>query len=134
MGLKSVVNGGSTGSGESDGGSGGGGAGGCGSAAAPSLSLDDLSLTFTVGVVDSSGRPREHELFAGGSDVAVTKANFLSYLYRVADFKLNRQIAAQSRAFLRGFHDLIPVDWIRMFDARELQMLISGDDQGVRGE
>ena len=38
----------------------------------------------------------------------------------------------QTRAFLNGFRDLIPVAWVRLFSAKELQKLISGDDS-VRG-
>ena len=48
-----------------------------------------------------------------------------------ANFKLNREIASQCRAFLRGFHDLINVNWIRMFDARELQMVIGGEQRAI---
>jgi hypothetical protein len=29
-------------------------------------------------------------------------------------------------AFVRGFRDLIPMAWLRMFDAEELQLLIGG--------
>ena len=32
----------------------------------------------------------------------------------------------QVHAFLRGFRDLIPIAWIRMFDAEELQLLLTG--------
>ena len=33
------------------------------------------------------------------------------------------------RAFLTGFREMIPVDWMRMFSAKELQLLISGDQR-----
>lgn len=35
-------------------------------------------------------------------------------------------IMPQIKAFLEGFHELIPHDSIRFFDAKELELLISG--------
>lgn len=93
-------------------------------------SVEDLTLYFvTSGDVMGAHRPRE--LVPGGAETLVTSSNYPEYQYRYADFKLNREIAQQSRAFLRGFHDLIPVDWIRMFDARELQMVIGGESRFI---
>lgn len=36
------------------------------------------------------------------------------------------EIQPQIRAFLEGFHELIPPDSIKFFDAKELELLISG--------
>jgi hypothetical protein len=93
--------------------------------------LEDLTLAFTAAVPTRDGGSREVELIPNGSQVAVTNANFLEYTYRLANFKLNLQTGPQSRAFLRGFRDLIPVEWIRMFDARELQMVIGGQQRAL---
>jgi ubiquitin-protein ligase E3 C len=69
----------------------------------------------------------------GGRDIEVTNANVLTYVHLLAHFKLNLETAAQCRAFLRGFRDLVPVPWIRLFSPRELQRLIGGDsgDRGI---
>lgn len=45
---------------------------------------------------------------------------------RVADFRLNQQQARSTQAFLRGFYSIMHPGWVRMFNERELQMLISG--------
>jgi hypothetical protein len=66
-------------------------------------------------------------LVPGGSDIPVTKDNLVSYLYLYANFKLNVETHRQSRAFLSGFRDIIPLEWIRMFSAKELQLIIGGD-------
>lgn len=55
------------------------------------------------------GQRREVELVAGGRELAVTNGNYREFQYRLANFKLNSETAAQSRAFLRGFRDIIPV-------------------------
>ncbi len=41
------------------------------------------------------------------------------------------QIRLQTRAFLRGLSELIDLDWLGMFDHREMQILISGVDADI---
>uniref|UniRef100_A0A7R9ZRY8 HECT-type E3 ubiquitin transferase n=1 Tax=Craspedostauros australis TaxID=1486917 RepID=A0A7R9ZRY8_9STRA len=72
------------------------------------------------------------ELVPGGRDKAVTKQNVIQYIHLVAHYRLNIQAYHQTRAFLRGFRDLIPASWVRLFSANELQKLIGGDDS-IRG-
>lgn len=71
------------------------------------------------------------ELIPGGSQIAVANDNVNLYIHRYAHFKLNLEIAEQSKAFLSGFRDLIPLAWIRMFNANELKLLISGDHESI---
>ena len=71
------------------------------------------------------------ELIPGGSSIEVTNENVNLYMHRFAHYKLNVEIAEQSRAFLNGFRALIPVEWIRMFNTHELKLLISGDHDGI---
>lgn len=99
--------------------------------------IDSLGLTFELTISrgsskDSNGSPRTVELIPGGHSVTVTKKNVFQYIHLVAHQLLNVQGAPQTRAFLRGFRDLIPASWVRLFSANELQKLISGDDS-VRG-
>jgi ubiquitin-protein ligase E3 C len=93
--------------------------------------LEDLTLAFTATAPSKGGGSHEVDLVLNGSKMVVTNANFLEYTFRLANYKLNLQTGPQSRAFLRGFRDLIPVDWIRMFDARELQMVIGGQQRAL---
>ncbi|VEL25332.1 unnamed protein product, partial [Protopolystoma xenopodis] len=37
-------------------------------------------------------------------------------------------IHPQVRAFVAGLNDVVCIDWLRLFDAEELQTLISGAD------
>lgn len=85
----------------------------------------DLNLDFTI----SNNELDEHEvveLKPGGSKIPVTRENKIEYVHLVADYRLNKQIRAQCAAFKRGLAQLIDLDWLRMFDSRELQILISG--------
>jgi hypothetical protein len=61
----------------------------------------------------------------------VTESNLSLYLMLVADFRLNREIAAYCTAFLDGLSVLIEQQWLHMFNDRELQQLISGSSKGL---
>jgi len=84
-------------------------------------------LTFSVTDENEvTGERREVELIPGGSNINVTNKNKFRYIYMVADFRLNRRIKRQTDAFIRGFHEVIPLQWLQIFNEREMQMLISG--------
>jgi ubiquitin-protein ligase E3 C len=70
-------------------------------------------------------------LVPGGSSIAVTNDNRISYIFFVANYRLNRVIAPACAAFLRGVHELIPAEWLQLFNAREIAMLISGSRAGM---
>ena len=57
-----------------------------------------------------------YELCANGAEVPVTTENLIRYIHLFANFRLNIEISEQCRAFLNGFRDLIPTEWIRMFN------------------
>ena len=47
------------------------------------------------------------------------------------DFKLNRRILDKLNAFVKGFHSIIPVAWLRLFTEDEIQKLISGTSSTI---
>eukprot|EP00049_Salpingoeca_infusionum_P019197 m.360737 g.360737 ORF g.360737 m.360737 type:complete len:1077 (-) comp19151_c0_seq1:4333-7563(-) len=89
--------------------------------------VEDLGLTFTV-EDDSFGSMVTRPLRPGGGVTDVTNANVILYVHLVADYRLNKQLEAQTKAFRAGFSSIIPNIWLKMFSARELQRLISGDE------
>ena len=91
---------------------------------------EDLCLTFSVDE-EAFGQRTAVELRAGGWVTAVTKENRIEYIHLMADYRLNKQLAAQSKAFVDGLHDVVPTGWLRLFSAPELQRLINGDDAPV---
>jgi ubiquitin-protein ligase E3 C len=66
------------------------------------------------------------ELKANGRNIAVTDENRIEYIHLVANYKLNKQINEQVLKFRQGLGDVINLEWLRMFDANELRILISG--------
>ncbi|CAM0957626.1 unnamed protein product [Alopecurus aequalis] len=87
--------------------------------------VSDLELYFVI-VNNEYGEQSEEELLPGGREMRVTNQNIIMFIHLVANHRLNSQIRGQSRHFLRGFQQLIPKEWIDMFNEHEIQLLISG--------
>jgi len=84
-----------------------------------------LGLSFAV-TEDVLGRPVTRPLKPGGSDIAVTRENLPEYTLLVAEYYLSRATAGPTQAFLDGLYSVTPAHWLRLFDAAELSVLISG--------
>lgn len=91
--------------------------------------LDATGLSFTYSIT-SLGITREVELIKGGADVLVTPQNCLHYIHLIADYKLNREGAVQTRAFQAGLQSVISSTWLQLFDSNELLKLFGGDHSG----
>lgn len=87
--------------------------------------VEDLGLDFTI-VNSEIGQTQVIDLKPNGRDIAVTNENRIEYIHLVANYKLNRQINEQVFKFRQGLSDVINLEWLRMFDANELRILISG--------
>jgi len=66
------------------------------------------------------------ELIPDGANVLVTDENKVNYVKRVATFRLYEAIKPQMDAFLKGFFSIVPSDLLKIFDNRELELLLSG--------
>ena len=97
------------------------------------MSRSDIASTGLTFEVNLNNDQDLVELVPGGANKNVTKDNVIQYAHLISHRLLNVQTAPQIRAFLRGFRDLIPAAWVRLFAAHELQKVISGDDtvQGI---
>ncbi|GAA6094490.1 ubiquitin-protein ligase E3C isoform X2 [Tachysurus ichikawai] len=87
--------------------------------------VEDLGLNFTI-VNNDLGEAQVVELKPGGKDIPVTTANRIAYIHLVADYRLNKQIRAHCLAFRQGLANVLNLEWLRMFDQQEIQILISG--------
>ena len=84
--------------------------------------LSSLELTF-----DYQGI----ELIPNGNHTPVTATNVIRFLHTLANYKLNLQYIEITRAFVRGFKEIISPVWVRLFSTIEIQKLISGDDTAI---
>jgi len=84
-----------------------------------------LDLNF-VAEEDYFGAKSVVELKEGGANIPVTEENKREYVHLVTAHRMTGAIRAQTDAFTRGFHDLVPREFVAPFNAAELELLISG--------
>jgi hypothetical protein len=84
-----------------------------------------LEMFFSVDY-ELLGEIKTYELKAGGAELAVTEANKEEYLELVVQWRMSRGIEEQTRAFLDGFNEVVPLEWLQYFDERELELLLCG--------
>ncbi|KAJ2356556.1 ubiquitin-protein ligase (E3) [Coemansia erecta] len=92
-----------------------------------------FGLDFTTTVSLRDGQAKTVALVPRGDQIKVTAQNRLQYLDLVAQYKLVRQLDAQSRAFVAGLHAVVPENWMRLLFASpvELSRLLCGDATGA---
>lgn len=66
------------------------------------------------------------DLIPNGRNIEVTNENKKEYVDLMVKWRIEKRIAEQFEAFKVGFHELIPIDLINVFDERELELLIGG--------
>jgi len=66
------------------------------------------------------------ELKRGGAAVAVTEANKHEYVRLIVRHRLLHGIVEQVVALRKGFGDIVPPNFMEMFDQRELELMICG--------
>lgn len=87
--------------------------------------VEDMELTFSIS--DTINPQKEIDLRPGGSNMKVTNINRFSYVYSVANYKLNEQLKTPLKAFITGFNKVFPIEYLQIFHESELQKVISGD-------
>ncbi|ETN64583.1 E3 ubiquitin-protein ligase HECW2 [Anopheles darlingi] len=86
----------------------------------------ELGLTFSV-TEERPGQPKvELELRPNGRNIAVTERNKRDYLERIIKWRLERGVLPQTEELLRGFYEVIDARLVSVFDASELEFVISG--------
>jgi len=66
------------------------------------------------------------ELILDGHKIILNEKNKENFVQRTCQIKLKEEISDQLAAFLRGFHLIIPANFLTIFTPSELQLLISG--------
>ncbi|CAI5440336.1 unnamed protein product [Caenorhabditis angaria] len=86
---------------------------------------ENLELTFSV---DDSifGETQTVELKPGGAEIAVTEENKEQYIEAVINWRFVARVEKQMTHVLRGLHEVVPSNLLRLFDANELELLMCG--------
>ncbi|XP_060518956.1 E3 ubiquitin-protein ligase Su(dx) [Cylas formicarius] len=89
--------------------------------------IDDcgLELYFSVDF-EVLGQVVHHELKKNGDSERVTEESKEEYLTMMTNWRMTRGIEQQTQAFLDGFNEVVPIEWLKYFDERELELLLCG--------
>ncbi|KAE9420528.1 hypothetical protein Angca_003003 [Angiostrongylus cantonensis] len=89
--------------------------------------IDECQMElYFVADYELLGELKTHELKPGGTDIAVTEANKLEYISLLVEWRFNRGVEQQTKAFFTGFNSVFPLEWLQYFDERELELLLCG--------
>lgn len=92
--------------------------------------IADLCLTFSI-TDDSMGGQKEINLIPNGSNIFVASSNKHRYINCCAKYYLHDRIKRQSMSFFKGLYQVIQPELLSVFCAPELQVLISGTNDGI---
>lgn len=84
-----------------------------------------LEMYFAVDM-EILGKVTSHELKPGGSNILVTEENKEEYIGLMAEWRFTRGVEEQTRAFLDGFNEVVPLQWLQYFDEKELEVMLCG--------
>lgn len=93
--------------------------------------LEQLDLNFTIDEKINDFNCTFDLLPPNGAEIKVDQSNRLNYIHQISNFRLNQSLHVQTKFFLNGLFEIISSSWLSMFDASELQMLISGGENDV---
>lgn len=84
-----------------------------------------LELYFSVDF-EVLGQVVHHELKKNGDKERVTEENKEEYITLMTEWRMTRGIEQQTNTFLDGFNEVVPLEWLKYFDERELELLLCG--------
>ncbi|KAM6925891.1 LOW QUALITY PROTEIN: NEDD4-like E3 ubiquitin-protein ligase WWP2, partial [Lycodopsis pacificus] len=67
-----------------------------------------------------------HQLKDDGENELVTEENKEEYISLLTDWRFTRGVEEQTKAFLDGFNEVVPLEWLRYFDEKELELMLCG--------
>uniref|UniRef100_A0A914P7U6 HECT-type E3 ubiquitin transferase n=1 Tax=Panagrolaimus davidi TaxID=227884 RepID=A0A914P7U6_9BILA len=80
----------------------------------------DLELTF------STNEEIAGELLPGGKQIKVTDTNKEEFISLMIRWRVERNAEAQNKALLRGLYTLVDREYLRIFNAEQLELVLSG--------
>ncbi|CAB1313936.1 unnamed protein product, partial [Coregonus sp. 'balchen'] len=72
------------------------------------------------------GKVSTHQLKDDGENELVTAENKEEYISLLTDWRFTRGVEEQTKAFLDGFNEVVPLEWLRYFDEKELELMLCG--------
>ncbi|XP_077424063.1 NEDD4-like E3 ubiquitin-protein ligase WWP2 isoform X1 [Vanacampus margaritifer] len=72
------------------------------------------------------GKVSTHQLKDDGENILVNEENKEEYISLLTDWRFTRGVEEQTKAFLEGFNEVVPLEWLRYFDEKELELMLCG--------
>eukprot|EP01134_Creolimax_fragrantissima_P003682 CFRG3682T1 len=89
--------------------------------------IDELGLGMMFSCdYERFGEMQSYDLKPGGSEIEVTDANKEEYVRLVVKWRLTRGITDQWESLKSGINDVVGLEQLRLFDEKELEVLICG--------
>ncbi|EDV25574.1 uncharacterized protein TRIADDRAFT_23972 [Trichoplax adhaerens] len=85
----------------------------------------DMEMFFTADM-EIFGEIKTYELKTGGSDIKVTDENKEEYINLMSHWRFTRGVEDQTKAFMEGFYEVVPLRWLEFFNEKELEMMLCG--------
>ncbi|KAH7701666.1 E3 ubiquitin-protein ligase HECW1, partial [Aphelenchoides avenae] len=86
---------------------------------------EDLDLNFSV-TEEVAGEITERELLPGGRNIMVMESNKEEFISLLVRRRMERNVEDQSKALLRGLYTVIDRNFLRVFDEKQLELVLSG--------
>ncbi|XP_054435820.1 NEDD4-like E3 ubiquitin-protein ligase WWP1 [Pteronotus mesoamericanus] len=84
-----------------------------------------LEIYFSVDM-EILGKIISHDLKLGGANILVTEDNKDEYIGLMSEWRFSRGVQEQTKAFLDGFNEVVPLQWLQYFDEKELEVMLCG--------
>ncbi|KAJ0059803.1 hypothetical protein NL108_013116, partial [Boleophthalmus pectinirostris] len=84
-----------------------------------------LEMYFSVDM-EILGKITSHDLKPDGANIMVTEENKEEYISLMAEWRFSRGVEGQTKAFLDGFNEVVPLQWLQYFDEKELEVMLCG--------
>ncbi|XP_027861235.1 NEDD4-like E3 ubiquitin-protein ligase WWP1 [Xiphophorus couchianus] len=84
-----------------------------------------LEMYFSVDM-EILGKISSHDLKPDGANILVTEENKEEYIGLMAEWRFSRGVEGQTKAFLDGFNEVVPLQWLQYFDEKELEVMLCG--------
>uniref|UniRef100_A0A669DIV3 E3 ubiquitin-protein ligase n=1 Tax=Oreochromis niloticus TaxID=8128 RepID=A0A669DIV3_ORENI len=84
-----------------------------------------LEMFFSVDM-EILGKITSHDLKPNGANIQVTEENKEEYISLMAEWRFSRGVEGQTKAFLDGFNEVVPLQWLQYFDEKELEVMLCG--------
>nr|QHH25943.1 NEDD4-like E3 ubiquitin-protein ligase [Dugesia japonica] len=88
----------------------------------------DMGLVFSA-EYELFGKIEEQALKPDGQNIEVTEENKNEYIDLMVNWRFSRGVVDQTKAFMDGFNEIVPLHWLQVYDEKQIELLLCGMQQ-----